>query len=79
MNQNPNEAHASTQAEQILAHLRAGNKLTSLEAIRLFGCMRLAAVVYDLRREGHDISGELIPVEVAGGKIKRVSQYRRML
>ena len=60
-----------TQAGRILAHLRAGNRLTALEALERFGCFRLAARVHELRREGWQI--EERTVETRGGK--RVAEY----
>lgn len=60
-----------TQAGRILAHLRAGNRLTALEALELFGCFRLAARIHELRREGWDIHERT--VETPSGK--RVAEY----
>jgi hypothetical protein len=61
----------ATQRDQILAHLRDGNSLTPLEALRRFGCFRLGARIWDLKQDGHDIRTEL--VDVNG---KRVAKYR---
>lgn len=44
-----------TQAQAILNHLRDGNSLTSLEALQLHGCFRLAARIHELRRDGYEI------------------------
>ena len=41
-----------SQARQILAYLQQGKEITPLEALRIFGCLRLAARIYDLRKEG---------------------------
>lgn len=61
---------AMSQESEILHALKYGRKLTPLAALRLFGCLRLAARVYDLRRSGHTIhSGKQ---EVNG---KRFSVY----
>lgn len=60
-----------TQASRILAHLRAGNRLTPLDALERFGCFRLAARIHELRREGWDICERA--VETASGK--RVAEY----
>jgi hypothetical protein len=60
-----------TQAGRILAHLRAGNRLTALDALESFGCFRLAARIHELRREGWQI--EERTVETRGGK--RVAEY----
>lgn len=40
-----------SQADQILAHLEEGKELTPMDALDLFGCMRLAARIWDLRHE----------------------------
>jgi hypothetical protein len=61
----------ASQGDQILAHLRAGNSLTPLEALHKFGCFRLGARIYDLKQDGHDIHTDL--VEIDG---KRVACYR---
>lgn len=44
-----------TQSERILDALQAGGKITPADALRRFGCFRLAARIADLRRAGHDI------------------------
>ena len=49
-----------TQNQRILAHLKAGHRLTPLEALDRFGCMRLGARIWDLRQEGHDIRDRLV-------------------
>lgn len=61
----------STQNEFILAHLKAGHSLTPLEALERFGCFRLGARVWDLKREGYDIHTESF--ELPNGK--RVARY----
>ena len=40
---------------QVLAHLQQGKTLSQAEAINLFDCFRLSAVVERLRKQGHDI------------------------
>lgn len=44
-----------TQVDAILAHLKAGNRLTPIEALNRFGCFRLAARISDLRKEGNNV------------------------
>jgi hypothetical protein len=44
-----------TQTETILAHLQAGGSITPIDALREFGCFRLAARIKDIRDEGHDV------------------------
>jgi hypothetical protein len=60
-----------TQAGRILAYLRAGNRITAIEALESFGCFRLAARIHELRRDGWQI--EERTVETRGGK--RVAEY----
>ena len=45
----------TTQKAAILAHLIEHKKISQLQALRQFGCMRLADVVYKLRNDGHVI------------------------
>ena len=40
---------------QVLAHLQQGKTISQAEAINLFDCFRLSAVVERLRKQGHDI------------------------
>lgn len=40
---------------KVLSHLRQGNTLTQREAIYLFNCYRLSAVIHILRRDGYEI------------------------
>ena len=70
-NINPNPQSSATQCAQIKDWLVKGNKLTSLEALNLFGCMRLASRIHDLRETGLAIHTERI--QVASGKY--VVQY----
>jgi hypothetical protein len=68
----PAETHKRpTQAGRILAYLRAGNRLTALDALERFGCFRLAARIHELRRDGWAI--EERTVETPSGK--RVAEY----
>jgi len=44
-----------TQSQRILIYLKTGKSLTPLEALKKFGCFRLAARIADLRKDGHTI------------------------
>ena len=63
--------NVTTQSDQILNHLRSGKHLTAIEALNRFGCLRLAARIGDLKRDGHDIKSQM--VELPNGK--RVASY----
>lgn len=60
-----------SQEQAILSHLQDGNRLTPLEALHRFGCFRLGARVYDLRRKGYRVNART--VRTAAGK--RVAEY----
>ena len=44
-----------SQNQEILKHLKEGKTITPLDALREFGCFRLAARIYDLRCKGYNI------------------------
>ena len=46
----------TTQKQSILNDLKIGLTITPIDALTKHGCFRLAAVVFDLRQEGHNIT-----------------------
>lgn len=62
----------ASQAARILEFLQSGEALTPLDALTHFGCMRLGARVWELKRDGHPIIEER--VRTPSGKF--VSSYR---
>lgn len=73
MNDNPNIQTSESQCKRILAYLLNGSRITSLEALRLFGCMRLASRISDLRKSHPEIKFKATRVETMTGK--KVAQY----
>ena len=61
-----------SQSAQILAALERGEALTPLDALRDFGCMRLGARIWDLKRAGHAIGTDTVVTESGA----RVARYR---
>jgi hypothetical protein len=55
-NINDNEMSARSQCAMIADWLEQGYSITSLEALKRFGCMRLASRICDLRERGLDIA-----------------------
>lgn len=55
-NINDNAKSSKTQCNMIAAYLESGHTITSLEALRYFGCMRLASRICDLRDRGMNIA-----------------------
>ena len=66
---NPEEF--GTQKANVRAWLLKGYMLTPLEALRMFGSLRLSAIIFDLREEGLPIVTEKIQVSPR----KRVANY----
>ena len=60
-----------TQTTQILSALKRGEKLTPLQALRKYGCMRLAARIKDLRDAGYEINTTLTRTQ--GARVARYS------
>ena len=71
MNINPNEESSQSQRVRIQAYLESGHTLTQMQALKLFGCERLASRINDLRNRGLAIKTDMI-VTFSG---KRVAQY----
>ena len=63
----------TTQSKQILDYMQRGNSITPLEALNLFGCMRLGARIYDLSQAGHIIHREMVHDQRTG---KKYASYR---
>jgi hypothetical protein len=61
----------TSQNTQILNYLQSGQPLTALKALRLFGCMRLASRINDLRKMGHTIFTDMV-----GENGKTFASYR---
>ena len=43
------------QVQAILAHLKSGNTITSMQAYELYGCTRLNAKIFEIKKKGYDI------------------------
>jgi len=75
-NENLNVESTNSQNAMILAYLRDGNKITPLEAERMFGCMRLGARIADLSdRLGYNLPRKRVQVTNRFGKEVWVMQY----
>ena len=63
-----------TQEQAIMDHLRQGNKLTPLEALRLFNCLALSSRTSDLNKRGVK-EGFRIGCKLVNINGKTVGQY----
>jgi predicted ArsR family transcriptional regulator len=47
-----------TQKQEILVHLKKHGEITPLDALKEFGCFRLAARIHELRKAGYKITNK---------------------
>tara|TARA_B100000029_G_C17128420_1_gene797814 strand:- start:31 stop:249 length:219 start_codon:yes stop_codon:yes gene_type:complete len=62
-----------SQKNAVLQYLSAGYTITPLEALEMFQCMRLAAVIKILRDDGHNIITKTVKSKGSG---KSYASYR---
>ena len=62
-----------SQEAMILKALNNGLKITPLMALDLYGCLRLGARIWELKRMGHQIKTEIVTTSTG----KRVAQYSK--
>ena len=60
---------------QIKEYMEQHGSITSMEAIRAFGCTRLAARIADLKAHGEKIDREMVEVKDRNGETTRVARY----
>lgn len=63
-----------SQLEAIRQHLESGKPITPLDALNLYGCFRLGARIFDLKRQGMNIS-----CDTAGNGDKHYATYRLIM
>lgn len=54
------ETNTQSQNDAILSHMLAGKSISPLEALHLFGCMRLGGRRYDLVKDGWDVKTDIV-------------------
>ena len=70
-NINDNEVSAKSQCDMIADWLRKGYSITQMDALRLFGCFRLASRIHDLRERGMNI----LSCKIETNTGKKVCEY----
>lgn len=63
-----------SQKQQILNDLMLGLKLTGLDILKNYGCIKASNRISELTAEGHKIKRKMIEVKTKFGT-KRVAQY----
>ena len=64
-----------THYTRLLKYLKTHKTITSLQAIRDLGNTRISATIFNLRKDGYDISSTDIPVPNRWGTKTMVAQY----
>ncbi len=65
-----------TQCEKIIRHLEEHGSITSLEAVKEYGIMRLASRICNLKAQGYDIVSDFVCSTNRYGEKVYFSQYR---
>ncbi len=63
---------SKSQIDLIRNHLNCGNPITSLEALEMFGCFRLAAIIHSLKKQGMAIESKTVTTR----NNKKIAEYR---
>jgi hypothetical protein len=63
-----------SQTKQILEHLEKGNTISPIDALNMFGCLRLGARIYELRHGKYD--GKVYEIEEVPHEGKQYSVYK---
>lgn len=66
---------SNNQTQQIHTHLQAHGAITPLEALNLYGCFRLGARIWELRRAGIRIKTQKVSVETRAGHRSEIARY----
>ena len=61
-----------SQKEQILDYLKQGRSLTPMDALKMFGCLRLGARIADIKGMGYLVHTEMVHDRRTG---KRYASY----
>ena len=65
-----------TQCEKILRYMRDVGPITQLDAAKEFGCYRLGARIWDLKKAGHAIRKRTVTNKNRYGESVSVAEYR---
>ncbi len=65
-----------TQSEKIIEYIKRYGSITPLDALREFGCMRLASRMCDIKAMGYGIVREIESAQNRDGEPVRYARYR---
>ena len=70
------ELHVSRQARKVLRHLEQHGSISNMEALIVYSIPRLAACVYELRKQGFTVVTDVLK-DAQGHKYSRYSMKLR--
>jgi hypothetical protein len=69
--------HSSdSQTGMILEHLVSGKEINPMEALNKYGCYRLGAVIFNLKKEGYHISTRIHRFKKPSGRDGHYAVYK---
>ncbi len=68
--------HSDSQAGLILNHLLLGNEISPIEALNKYGCYRLGAIIFNLKREGYKIHTRIHRYKKPSGRDGHYAGYK---
>ena len=68
-------SRASNQKDLLLKHLET-RSINPREALNRYGIFRLAARIFELKEDGHDIATRIICEDVGGDNAVKFAEYR---
>ena len=63
---------SKSQHNQVLDALLDGDSITPMDALDKYGCFRLAAVIYDIKKDGYKVKTTIVRNKLSG---KRYAKY----
>lgn len=64
-----------TQIEKIINYIEVEGSITPLDALREFGCMRLASRITDIKRMGYNVTVKMEKSKNRHGEAVRYARY----
>ena len=64
-----------TQTEKILAYIKENGSITPLDALREFGCMRLASRMNEIKKDGYSVKRKMETAKNRKGEPVRYARY----
>lgn len=64
-----------TQCTRIIDYMKQFGSITQYEALADLGVMRLASRISELRKQGHNIKGEMVEMRNRFGEICNIKRY----